>query len=235
METEPTGGAGTGTSRQAPGGGPEAHAGAPADAGRAGRGAPAAGRAKAPSPKRRLLFLALGVVLAAALAVGLFGTRGGGHHPGGPPTAGDSSPTFSLARLGGGAPVGVPLDGGGHGHPAVVVFFASWCTPCQHEMPALSHLYAHERATGSPLGRVAMIGVDGSDPQSAALSFVQHSGVTFPVGRDPTYRVTQGEFGFAGLPETVFVRADGTIAGIHYGALSARALQHWQHQLLATA
>ncbi len=139
-------------------------------------------------------------------------------------------PSFTLARLGGGAPLKVPPGR----RPAVLLFFASWCGPCRHEIPALAHLYASQQARHSRLAEVVLLGVDGSDPQGAARAFVRQSGVTFPVGTDPTYAVTQGRFGFDGLPEAVAVRPDGTIAAVHYGALPATTLLRWQRQLLAS-
>lgn len=185
------------------------------------------------SLRRRLLFLGIGVVLATALGVGLFSTRGSGSKSG-LPRAGDQVPAMSMARLGGGSPVTVPGNGGGNGKPAVLLFFASWCTPCTKEIPALAHAYRAEQAAHSRLASVPILGVDGNDPTTSALAFVRKAQVTFPVGVDPDYSITEGKFGFTGLPEAVFVRKDGTIAAIHYGALSPAALRTWQHRLLAT-
>jgi len=187
-----------------------------------------------PSSRRpRPIFLLVGVVLAAALGIGLFtgiGTHGGS---GGRPVTGSAVPTFSLPRLGGGPRVGVPADGGGDGRPAVILFFASWCGPCQKEVPAIASTYHHQQASGSRLAKVAMIGVDGNDPTGKALDFVHRSGVTFPVGADQTYTVTEGLFYFTSLPESVFVEGDGTIAGIHYGGLTPAELVEWERRLLA--
>ncbi len=117
--------------------------------------------------------------------------------------------------------------------PAVLLFFASWCTACHTEVPAVAALYSHQRADHSPLAAVAVVGVDGNDPGSAASSFVRQSKVTFPVGVDPDYALTEGKFGFLGLPDAVFVNADGTIAGIHQGALSTAELVDWEHRLVS--
>jgi cytochrome c biogenesis protein CcmG/thiol:disulfide interchange protein DsbE len=202
---------------------------------RGARGSGAGGDGPAPRSSRpRPVFLLVGVVLAAALGIGLFTTAGKGSGPG-RPQVGSAVPSFSLPALVGGGDVGVPADGGGAGRPAVLLFFASWCTPCRAEIPGLAATYRHEQATHSRLASVRVIGVDGSDPTGDARSFVRRSGVTFPVGADRIYSVTQGLFAFAGLPESVLVDGDGTIAGIHYGALSPAAFVSWQRKLLTNA
>lgn len=211
--TEPTQGGGTSPGTEPGGGG---------DHGRLGGRRP------------RPVFLLVGVVLAVGLGIGLFTGVGTHRGSGGRPVTGSAVPRFSLPRLGGGGRVGVPADGGGDGHPAVIVFFASWCGPCQKELPGLAGTYRREQETGSRLARVAMIGVDGNDPAGKALAFVHRSGVTFPVGADRTYTVTEGLFYFTSLPESVFVEGDGTIAGIHYGGLTRSELVDWQRRLLAT-
>ncbi len=128
----------------------------------------------------------IGLVLAVALGIGLFtgvGTGGSG----GRPAAGDPVPAFSLARVGGGGTVGVPADGGGNGRPAVLLFFASWCEPCQAEMPALAAAYRHQQRQHSRLPpQVALHrGGRAATPQPQRERFVRPSGVTFPVGRRP--------------------------------------------------
>jgi thiol-disulfide isomerase/thioredoxin len=194
--------------------------------------------AEGATPARRRprpIFLVIGVVLAVALAAGLFGvglqvTGGGSGRPG----KGSATPHFALPVLGSThGKVAVPADGGGGGRPAILLFFASWCSPCQKEIPALAATYRHQEADGSKLRKVALIGVDGNDPTANALAFVHSSGVTFPVGADLAFTVTQTLFDFNYLPEAVFVEGNGTIAGIHYGALSTSAFVSWERKLLA--
>lgn len=185
-----------------------------------------------PRTRPRIVFLLIGVVLAGVLAVFLFTDVGTRQHTR-RPTAGSAVPAFSLPRLGGAGRVGVPADGGGDGRPAILLFFASWCTPCQREIPALARTYRSQQAAKSTLARVSLIGVDGSDPKADAVAFVHSSGVSFPVAADSSYTVTQGLFEFTGLPESVFVKGDGTIAGIHLGPLSTASFVSWERKLLA--
>lgn len=190
----------------------------------------------APPRRPRPVFLVVGLAAAVALAIGLFTGVGvhttPGQPSGGRPQPGDPAPTFSLPRLGGGAPVGVPADGGASGRPAVVLFFAHWCPPCKAELPKLAAAYRQEQATGSRLARVALIGVDAEDPAAKGLAFARSAGVTFPVGSDPHGTLTEGTFDFNGLPEAVFVNGDGTVAAVHYGPVTAAQLAQWQQRLL---
>jgi cytochrome c biogenesis protein CcmG, thiol:disulfide interchange protein DsbE len=175
------------------------------------------------------VFLLVGVVLAAGLGFGLFSTVGSGRS--GPPAPGVPAPSFSLPRLGGGGTVGAPADGGGGGRPAVLVFFASWCAPCQAEMPAIATAYASQQRHGGRLARIAVIGVDTADPTSQALAFVHKSKVTFPVGADRAYDVTEGSYYFNGDPDAVFIDGNGTIVHIVHGAITAAQLVHWENKL----
>ena len=129
-------------------------------------------------------------------------------------------PSFSLPNLMGPGTVGVPENGGRKGKAAVLVFFASWCGPCQQEMPGLAKAVRDGEA-----GKAAVIGVDGSDQRSAAVAFVNKTGITFPVGADDVYAVTSGKFGFSGLPETVFVNDQGIVTEIHFGATTPALLR----------
>ncbi len=191
-----------------------------------------------PSPptvrtRPRPVFLLVGVVLAGILALFLFTGVGTGSHAG-RPMAGSAAPPFTLPRVDGSGTVGVPADGGGNGRPAILLFFASWCGPCQKEVPALARTYRGQQAAKSRLAEVRVIGVDGSDPKADAVRFIRSSGISFPVGADKAYTVTSGLFQFTGFPESVFVEGNGTIAGIHVGPLSPAAFVGWERKLLAT-
>ena len=100
------------------------------------------------------------------------------------------------------------------GHPSVVIFFASWCGPCQGEMPKVAaYLRSHH------LGDVRVVGVDANDEQSSARAFVTKDKVGFPVAFDANGTVTNGLFQFLTLPETVFLTAHGKVTNVYFGAI----------------
>ena len=105
------------------------------------------------------------------------------------------------------------------GHPTVAIFFASWCGPCQGEMPKVA---AYLRAR--QLGNVRVIGIDANDQQAAARAFVTKDKVGFPVAFDANGNVTNGLFQFLTLPETVFLSSTGQVTNVYFGAISTTQL-----------
>lgn len=186
--------------------------------------APPGGPGPPEDRRPRLRFLLIGVVLAGALGVGLFTSIGTTATS--TPGVGSVAPSFSLRALGGGPRVGTPADGGGNGRPAVLLFFASWCAPCQSEVPAIEGAFRAQHGH-----RIALIGVDGQDPVPQALAFVHRAGVTFPVAEDAEYTVTEGLYGFNGDPDAVFINAEGTIVHIVHGPITPSELETWERRL----
>jgi thiol-disulfide isomerase/thioredoxin len=186
--------------------------------------APAPSRPLPPSLKRRMTFLAIGCVLAALLAIGLFGPFG------------SSSPAVklpaSLPALHGGPAVRLPQLGTKLAEPVVITFFASWCTPCEAEIPAVAR---YARAEANKGARVTFIGVDESDSSAAGLGFVKRAGVGFSVGADPDGNVLEDLGAEAALPQTIFIDTSGQIIHHVYGSVTAGStLQTWVGHLLST-
>jgi thiol-disulfide isomerase/thioredoxin len=104
------------------------------------------------------------------------------------------------------------------GKPLLINFWSSICAPCVEEMPALEQTYQANQ------GEVGFLGLQVSERAEAGLDMIEKTGVTYPTGRDVPGKVFQA-FGGVGLPRTVLVRADGTIAYVHSGPLTAAELQ----------
>ena len=106
--------------------------------------------------------------------------------------------SFALAEL---------LDG----RPALVNFWASNCAPCVRELPLLQRL--HTRSDGP----VQVIGVLSADPSDNWRDLLERTGATFPSVRDDRRRLFADLRMPSGLPVSLLVRADGTLAWAHYG------------------
>jgi thiol-disulfide isomerase/thioredoxin len=98
----------------------------------------------------------------------------------------------------------------------ILSFFASWCLPCQKEMPALERLHQAYREQGL---RIIGIDVDRDDAGiSAARKLLEAHRVTYPVLSDRFNFLARRYLGEeAALPALFVVRRDGTIARIERG------------------
>ena len=115
----------------------------------------------------------------------------------------------------------------GTGKPMVINFWASWCGPCDLEAPVLE---ASWREYGSD---VLFVGVDtqdgGNEPDARA--FLERHNLTFPNGKDENSRIGI-DYGLFGVPETFFVRADGTLSYKHSGPVTQAVLDEQVGALL---
>jgi peroxiredoxin len=185
-----------------------------------------------PAPRKpRKIFLLVGIVVAAALGIGLF-TSAGTKKNTGPPQPGEPVPSFSAPRLNGSGTVQVPQDGGSGGTPAVLLFFGNWCPSCHGELPPLATAVRQQEREGGALAKVHVIGVDSDHVSSVGEKFIEASGVEFPVAHDPLIAITNNRFLFEGDPAAVFVRGDGTITAIVPGPRSVAKFTAEERKLI---
>lgn len=108
------------------------------------------------------------------------------------------------------------------GKPAAINFWASWCSPCRQEAPAL------ERLARSLHGRARLVGVDWTDGLSGARSYVSQYHWTFPNLRDPD-GVVGNSYRIQGLPTTFILDSQGTITDVLRGPQSLESLRQALH------
>jgi peroxiredoxin len=188
--------------------------------------------------ERRLLLIVLIVLL--VLVVGmpagtwLLRDRGQGAPTGSAPDAG-AAVMPQIYPAGTAAPaLRLPaLDGGTlelaryRGRPVLVNFWATWCAPCVREFPLLRRSMEEHRADG-----LVVLGVLVNDSPEKARAFVREHGGAWPVGVDRGGRAV-GAFKLIGLPESVFVRRDGTLASRVLGELTPTRLRAQLAPILA--
>ncbi len=144
-------------------------------------------------------------LVAIALGVkGYFGDSGGvvGGGGGGPALlAGTPAQSFEISALGGGT--GSLRDH--RGDVVLLNLWATWCTPCRSETPALEHLYREERAHG-----LVVLGVDQGESARTVAAFARDMKLTYPILVDREQRYG-GSYAAIGLPTTIIVGRDGKI------------------------
>ncbi len=90
------------------------------------------------------------------------------------------------------------------GRVVLMNLWASWCTPCQQEMPAL------ERFARQSAGKVVVLGVDQGEAPAVAAAFARAHGVTFPILVDE-HQKYGGAYEAFGLPTSVVFSRDGRV------------------------
>lgn len=168
---------------------------------------------------RRSILVCTGVLFAIG-AVAIVSVLTGGKVGGKTPTpvselVGHQMKDFALEGLNGGT-IKAPWESG---RASVLVFFASYCVPCQGEMPKIAtYIRLH-----SP-NPVTVLAIDANDARSSAQAMIQRDGVTFLVAFDPNGVVTAGVFGFGAIPESVFLDSKGVVEKVYYGAIPKQQL-----------
>ena len=97
--------------------------------------------------------------------------------------------------------------------PVVLDFWATWCRPCEHSLPAAQALHVRLRERG-----VSVIGVSIDGPRNWARvrPFSAKLGLTFPIVIDEDGALAR-RFQITGVPTTVLIAADGRVARVHSG------------------
>jgi len=125
-----------------------------------------------------------------------------------PVDRGARAPDFTLPQLGSADPI---RFGSLRGRVVLVNFWATWCKPCEDEMPAMQRLYDALRGSGFDL---LAISVD--EDSGLVESFRDRLGLRFPILLDADQAVAHAYQTFR-FPETLLVGADGEIVERYVG------------------
>src|SRR5260370_2086446 len=123
---------------------------------------------------------------------------------------GDASgpaPAFTLSTLAGQAS-GLSAY---KGQVVMVNFWATWCGPCQQEMPLLDQMYKKYKPAGFTL-----IGVNVDREAPAVKELMARKPVSFPVLLDPANQVSKA-YHVREMPTSVFIDRNGDIRSLHRG------------------
>ena len=91
------------------------------------------------------------------------------------------------------------------GQYVLVNFWATWCPPCQAEMPDLNAYHVTHQDEG-----FSVLAVNMGEDAATVTQFVRAFGITFPVALDLTGRVFD-QYGGESLPTSFLIGPDGTV------------------------
>ncbi|MGZ4445013.1 MAG: redoxin domain-containing protein [Nocardioidaceae bacterium] len=126
----------------------------------------------------------------------------------------DGLPALELPCLGAGPAVRLSDL---RGTPTVINVWAAWCTNCPREMPLFATV---QREAGQ---RLRFFGVHYKAGRDEALAAAKDFGVTFPSVQDADGDRVASALKVIGPPTTLFVTADGRIAGRKIGEIRTEA------------
>jgi peroxiredoxin len=132
-----------------------------------------------------------------------------GDAPRRPATAGEPAPDFTFRDLTGAE---VSLSDF-TGQPVLVNVWASWCVPCQDELPLLQQLSVEHPG-------LVILGVNltAQDTLADVKAMVDKFDLTFPILLDESGQIG-GLYQVQGLPTSFFIDAQGVIRRVQVGAL----------------
>jgi thiol-disulfide isomerase/thioredoxin len=167
----------------------------------------------------------VGLVILAAIGVGsgfLFNqfVTGAGSQLLQAPTQSSPAPDFQLETLDGKSIKLADL----RGHPVLINFWATWCGPCQQEMPLIEQYYQKYQPD------LVVLAVNSDEPKTDVQAFVTNLKLTFTVLLDPGYKV-EDLYRVRAYPTTIFVDKSGTIRYQQIGVLSEGQLVQYLAQL----
>jgi cytochrome c biogenesis protein CcmG, thiol:disulfide interchange protein DsbE len=143
---------------------------------------------------------------------------------GGIARVGAAAPEFSSQRLDGSR---VRLSQF-RGKPVLLNFWATWCAPCQDEMPLLQGAANQYGGAG-----LTVLAVDYQQTDANGMqAFLRKVGARFSAVYDPNGQIAAAYGVSIGLPVSIFIDRSGKVEFIQVGQMSDAVLQQHLHSIL---
>lgn len=105
------------------------------------------------------------------------------------------------------------------GQVVVLNFWATWCSPCRTEMPALQSVYETYQDRG-----LVVLGVNVGEGSAEIARFADKQNLTFPMFTDPDQEFTKA-YNIHSLPTTLLINTSGGVVTRHIGAVTRSFLE----------
>lgn len=138
-------------------------------------------------------------------------------------SASDPLPAFRLPALGGGVFTAADLKG----KPAVINFFASWCSSCWAEIPHIQAAFQDYKGQG-----IHVLGIGVLDSEESVRWMVSKLGITYPTVYDTKGDTVGNILRLRAMPTTLFVDRQGIVRVRWQGFLDKETLRRLIGQIL---
>lgn len=122
---------------------------------------------------------------------------------------GDKAPDFVLSDMEGNKHRLSEYQGKG----VFLNFWATWCKPCEREMPYMNNQYQKYKDKG-----VEILAVNIGESDVTVNEFVSRHGLTFPILNDKDQEVLTA-YGVDPLPVTFLIDKEGKLVRVHTGEI----------------
>ncbi|MCC6612151.1 MAG: redoxin domain-containing protein [Anaerolineae bacterium] len=105
------------------------------------------------------------------------------------------------------------------GRTVILNFWATWCAPCEIEMPdlqALNDVYASQG--------LRVVGINSGEDRAAIVTWTERLQLSFDIALDQDLSITT-LYGVNGQPTTFVINADGRIERVFYGLTTRDQLE----------
>jgi thiol-disulfide isomerase/thioredoxin len=103
-------------------------------------------------------------------------------------------------------------------------FWASWCPPCQEEMPDLDKFYADYKDENFML-----VAVNVAEEKETVVNYLNENNFEMPVLFDKDGSLTK-KYGVQGIPKTFILNKDGEIITMKSGAMTYEQMENYYEQ-----
>ncbi len=107
------------------------------------------------------------------------------------------------------------------GKAVIVNWYASWCGPCENEIPAFVKVQDQFE------GELVVLGVDFLESSDKAVSILDEHGATYPAVLDSAGEVAEHYRTASGVPYTFFIDKDGILRSIRRGEVFEKDLPEY--------
>lgn len=182
-------------------------------------------RKKQKKNKKRDRLIYRGVILAVLVGVVIFALVSNFRQENTVYRAGDDAPDFQLNQISHNNEMETVRLSDLEGKGIMLNFWATWCKPCEAEMPYMQELYPEYKEKG-----VEIVAVSLDSTELVVNRFVDQYGLTFPILHDSNHEI-RDLYKVRPIPSTFFINAEGEIEDFVMGELTLEKLRGYLDEI----